>query len=93
MLETLREACLQLFSSGWLEPLDDVEYGKQTSESLTDFPNSPVCTLDARRLLELRRIREIFIPEMVLRLHRSLMVSRQWIPELVPFIEITPQWG
>lgn len=38
---------------------------------------------DERRIAEIRRIREIFVPELVLRLHQELMVSRHLFPACV----------
>lgn len=40
-------------------------------------------TKDERRTAEIRRIREIFVPELVLRLHQELMVSRHLFPGYV----------
>jgi len=37
-----------------------------------------------RRKRELVRIRQIFIPELIFRLHHLLYTSRKWIPEYVP---------
>jgi hypothetical protein len=39
--------------------------------------------LDERRKAETRRIREIFMPELVLRLHQELMASRHIFPGYV----------
>jgi len=61
ILEGIREACHNLFTSGWLQPLEESEY-------------------DERRKAETRRIREIFVPELVLRLHQELLVSRHLFP-------------
>ena len=36
-----------------------------------------------RRRRELIRIRQIYIPELIIRLHALLFTSRQWIPEYV----------
>ena len=37
-----------------------------------------------RRRRELIRIRQIYVPELIIRLHSLLFTSRQWIPEYVP---------
>jgi len=59
-LDNVREACENLFTSGWLTAMED-EY-------------------DERRSRETERIRQIYIPELVIRLHQELYVSRRLFP-------------
>ncbi|KAF8321303.1 hypothetical protein DL93DRAFT_2130809 [Clavulina sp. PMI_390] len=61
ILDRVREASHDLFTSAWLHPLDESQD-------------------DERRLSEITRIRQIFIPELVLRLHQELMASRHLFP-------------
>ena len=48
-----------------------------------------VATVD-RRQRELVRIRQLFIPELILRLHHILLLSRKWVPEYEPGLPRSP---
>ena len=46
---------------------------------------------ESRRRFHLIRIRQIYIPELILRLHNILFTSRQMIPECVKYLFIGPK--
>ncbi|KAL1924881.1 uncharacterized protein VTP21DRAFT_4535 [Calcarisporiella thermophila] len=66
--QAVEEGVLQLMQDNWLKP---EVVGQELGGNSLD---------DERRLYELQRLREIYIPEMVIRLHSTLYESRDVIP-------------
>ncbi|KAH9991402.1 107-domain-containing protein [Russula vinacea] len=69
LVSSARELILKLLTMDWLVPESDI-------------PGSQ-CLVADRRARELARIRQLFIPELILRLHGLLVSSRTHIPECV----------
>ncbi|KAF9506540.1 hypothetical protein BS47DRAFT_1321765 [Hydnum rufescens UP504] len=80
-LDNVREACENLFTSGWLTAMED-EYGMYHSlrKGNNAKPKRDAHAVDERRSRETERIRQIYIPELVIRLHQELYVSRRLFP-------------
>lgn len=86
MLQTLvdqaREQAVKLLTTEWL--VSDVEKGNGEIGVLicSCGPLTSFCLSQGdRRRRELIRIRQIYIPELIIRLHTILFVSRTLIPE------------
>ncbi|EJD49593.1 hypothetical protein AURDEDRAFT_161152 [Auricularia subglabra TFB-10046 SS5] len=67
-IDLLRERTVKLLEERWLLPLKEYEPGK--------YP----CARSNKRREELNMVRQIYIPELVIRLHAVLMNSRHLIP-------------
>ena len=85
LVSTAREQVLKLITTDWLVP-----EGETSSASHSMMPFFP-CTYSLgnkhpaadRRVRELARIRQLFVPELILRLHTLLVSSRAHLPECV----------
>jgi nuclear pore complex protein Nup107 len=70
---------MKLLTTEWLiSDADDLERTYAFVDS--QYTTFNVTIVD-RRQRELVRIRQIFIPELILRLHHILTSSRKWVPE------------
>jgi nuclear pore complex protein Nup107 len=84
LIDQAYEQVVKLLTTEWL--VSDVDIFEGTFFFVHRYilvTNQVVVTLENRRRFELIRIRQIYIPELILRLHNMLFTSRHMIPEYV----------
>lgn len=86
MLEEANEQVVRLLTAEWLVNTDDYGASSGAYGMFLTSPNSArkVNFLIAeKRRKEMIRVRRLFIPELVIRLHSLLFASRKWFPGYV----------
>jgi nuclear pore complex protein Nup107 len=79
LVEQAREQIIKLLTSEWL--VSDVENpAGQHFSLLPQWMGLMMCNVGDNRRRELIRIRQIYIPELIIRLHAMLFISRHHIP-------------
>ena len=82
MIEQAREQVVKLLTTDWLMSDAEVHNGMFYIRVLRSM--APIrYTLGDRRRRDLARIRQIYIPELIIRLHSILVGSRSRVPEYV----------
>ncbi len=88
LVSSAREQILKLLIVDWLVPESDIPASTSPCSSIMSCHLTSWQWLVAdRRGRELARIRHLFIPDLILRLHALLVSSRTHIPECVLFFQ------
>lgn len=87
LIDTARQQICKLLKAEWLVSDVEIPGGKppRVFNIVQKIDSSPPPRLGDRRRRDLIRIRQIYIPELVIRLHAMLFTSRDKIPKFVPF--------
>ena len=81
LVASAHEQIVKLLTTDWLVPETETLPSTSRSASLFVFVHHE--TIADRRTRELARIRQLFVPELILRLHTLLVSSRTHVPECV----------
>jgi nuclear pore complex protein Nup107 len=87
LVSSARDQIVKLLTTDWLVPEAEIPAGALLSTHFF-FHSLDNALIADRRVRELARIRQVFVPELILRLHMLLVSSRTHIPECVLILSV-----